>query len=139
MFGLFLAFLVALDLSLPQVATMHVLAFMEYLLQHGMSASNIINHITATRTMLIIYNCDTAAFRDQRIPLFIKSVKIKRIFQPKLHFVIDEEVLKQIVSKCFLLQSPHTFIALYLFTFFSFLRLSNILPHSIAAFDMYKH
>ena len=94
---------------------------MECLLQHGMSASNtcISSHITATRMMLIIYNCDIAAFWDQRIPLFIKSVKINRIFQRELHFVIDEEVLKQIVSKCYLLQSPQTFTALYLFTFFS--------------------
>ena len=84
MFELYLAFLVALDLSLTQVSTLDVLAFMEYLLEFGMSAANITNHLTAIRSMLIIYNCDASAFRDQRIPLFIKSVKINRPVQPVL-------------------------------------------------------
>ena len=64
MFGLLLAFLVALDLSLPQLTTLHVLAFLEYLLQHGMSVTNITHHITDIRTMLVVYSCDTAVFRD---------------------------------------------------------------------------
>ena len=75
MFALFSSFLVALDLSLPQVSSLDVLAFMEYLLQSGMSAANTTNDLTAIRSMLIIYNCDFSAFRDHRIPLFIKSVK----------------------------------------------------------------
>ena len=82
MFALFLALLVALDLSLPQISTMDVLAFMEYLLESGMSAVNITNHLTAIRSMLIIYNCDASPFRDHRIPLFIKLVKINRPLNP---------------------------------------------------------
>ena len=74
MFALFLVFLVVLDLSLPQVSTLDVLAFMEYLLKSDMSAANITNHLTAIRSMLIIYNCEASAFTDHRIPLFIKSV-----------------------------------------------------------------
>ena len=54
MFELFLAFVVALDLSLPQVSTLDVLAFMEYLVESGMSAPNITNHLTA-----IIFNANS--------------------------------------------------------------------------------
>ena len=39
----------------------------------------------AIRSMCIIYNCDTTPFRDNRIPLFIKAVKLNRPLQPKLH------------------------------------------------------
>ena len=49
----FLAFVVVVDLSLPQVATIHILAYMEYLQKNGMSASNITNYITGIRVLYI--------------------------------------------------------------------------------------
>ena len=139
MFNLFLSFLVALGLSLPSISTLDLLAFMEYLLQAGMSASNISNHLTAIRSMCIIYDCDTSSFRDKRIPLFIKAVKCNRPLQPSLPFVIDELLLHDIVLACSSLHSPIVFKALYLLAFYSFLRLSNILPHSVATFDSTRH
>ena len=125
MIELFLAFLVALDLSLPQVSTLDVLAFTEYLLEFGMSAANITNHLTAIRSMLIIYNCDASAFRDERIPLFIKSVKINRPLQPVFKTVIDEDILLSLVIACDQFAQQIVFKALYLFTYFSFLRFSH--------------
>ena len=139
MFELFLAFLVALDLSLPQVSTLDVLAFMEYLVESGMSAANITNHLSAIRSMLIVYNCEASAFRDHRIPLFIKSVKINRPMKPVFKTVIDEDVLLSLVLACDQFSHPIVFKALYLFTYFSFLMLSNILPHSLATFDASRH
>ena len=68
MFADFLAFLVVLELTWPQVSTLWVLAFMEHLHGHGMSPSNIKNYMTAIRSMCIIYGQDTAFMRDQRIP-----------------------------------------------------------------------
>ena len=56
-----------------------------------MSAANITNHITAVRSLLIIYNCDASVFRDNRIPLFIKSIKSNRPLNPVIKTVIDEE------------------------------------------------
>ena len=103
MFHLFLSVLVALEPSLPQLSTLYILTFMEYLLQACMTASNITNH--------------------KRIPLFIKAVKFNRLLQAKLHFIIDENILYDRVNISFQLQYPETFIALYLIAFFSFLRL----------------
>ena len=84
-----MSFLVAVGLFLPQVSTLDILAFMEYLLQAGMSASNISNHLAAIRSICIICTCDTALFRDNRLPLFIKAVKLNIPFQPKLIFIND--------------------------------------------------
>ena len=81
MFNTFLGFLVALDLSLSLISTTDILAFMEYLTQNGMSPDHIVNHLTAIRSLCIIYNCDTTPFRDQRLLLFIKSLKINRKFK----------------------------------------------------------
>ena len=115
LFGLILAFLVALDLSLPQITTLDVLAFMEYLLQSGISAANITNHITAVKSLLMIYNGDASVFRDHRIPLFIK---INRPLNPVFKTLIDEELLLAMILACDGFQHPLIFKALYLFSYF---------------------
>ena len=117
MFGLFMAFLVVLDLSLHQISTMDILAFMEYLAESGMSPDNIVNHLTAVRSLSIIYAIDTSPFRDNRISLFIKSLKINRRFQPKLTLVVDEHHLLSMITVSQHLPNPLLFTALYLFCF----------------------
>ena len=57
-----------------------------------------------------IYNCDTTPFRDNRIPLFVKAVKLNMPLQSKLHFVIDDALLE-----------------------------ASMLPHSVASFDNTRH
>ena len=52
---------------------------------------------------------------------------------------ISIQMLHQILQVCDSLQTPIVFKALYLFTFFSFLRLSNILPHAVKQFDVTRH
>ena len=48
-------------------------------------------------------------------------------------------MLLNIVTVASQLQSPEVFQALYLLCYFSFLRLSNILPHATAGFDVTRH
>ena len=122
-------------LSLPQVATLDVLAYMEYLHRNGMSPSNITNYITGIRAFHILYGLNTDQFRDQRIPLFVKALQINRPLKPTIVLALDVNLLEQILGACQQLQFPLVFKSLYLFCFFSFLRLSNILPHSASAFD----
>ena len=112
---------------------------MEYLAQSGISPDNITNHLTAVRSMFIVYGYNTAPFRDQRIPLFIKSLKIQRPFTPKLQLLIDDTLLLQIVTLSAHLQFSLVYKALYLVAFLSFLRLSNILPHAAKNFDKTRH
>ena len=98
MFKLFLAFLVV------EVSLLDILAFMEYLAQSGMSPDHITNHITATRSMCIVYGCNTLSFRDQRIPLFIRSLKLTRYFSPKLPMIMDDTLLIRIITASVQLQ-----------------------------------
>ena len=74
-------------LSLPQVSTMDILAYMEHLLQSGMSASNITNHIAGIRAMFVVYGLNPTILTDNRIVLFLKSVRINRPLQP--HIVLS--------------------------------------------------
>ena len=134
----FLAFLVVAGLSLPQVSTIDILAYMEYLHGNGMSPSNITNYVTGIRALHILYGLETHKFRDQRLPLFIKALQINRPLKPTIVLTLDVEFLERIVNISLQLQFPLVFQSLYLFCF-SFLRLFNILPHSASAFDNSRH
>ena len=71
---------------------------MQYLSDSGMSLDNIVNHLTAIRSLCIVYGCDTTPFRDQRLPLFVKSLKINRNFQPTTVLMVDDQLLLKIVT-----------------------------------------
>ena len=125
----------AAGLSLHQVDIHILLAFMEFLVQNGLSQNTIANYMAAVRAYHIIYQLPTAPFTDQSIQLFQKSLKINASFKPINRSPLTIELLFQIIEKCQLLPSPVIFVPLYLLTFFSFLRISNILPHSTNSFD----
>ena len=105
----FLAFLVVAGLSLPQVSTIDILAYMEYLDGNGMSPSNITNYVTGIRALFILYGLDTQRFRDQRIPLFIKALQINRPLKPTIVLSLDVELLQHIVDVCLQLQFSISF------------------------------
>ena len=135
MFRLFLGFLVVAGLTIHQVTVTILLAFMESLVDQSFSVSNIVNYMAGIRSNFIIYGLDTLPFRDERIYLFQKSLKYTRKLVPKGTFVIDTDLLLCILSVSDTLEFPIIYRALYLLSFFSFLRLSNILPHTIKGFD----
>ena len=139
MFSDFIAFLVVAGLCLPQVSTLQVLAFMEFLYLNHFSPSNIANYLAGIKAMFIIYHLDHSVFSDNRIQLYLKSLKINRPFQPHIPQIVDEYLLARIVSACDHFPNQIVFKALYTISFFSFLRLSNLLPHSIKTFDVSRH
>ena len=139
MFTLFLAFLEIENLQLLQVNTVILLSFMEFCYSNGMTQSNISNHIAAIRAMFIIHGLNTDPFKDHRITLYTKSLKINAVFKPRTVTIISIHMLQEIVNMASLLQQPVVYKALYLFCFFSFMRLSNVLPHSALAFDITRH
>ena len=136
MFKEFLAFLVAAGLSLTQVNTFTILAFLEYLAENGLNSDNIANYLAALRVMFITYSISTKPLRNQKIQLFIKALKINKPFTPINPTIITDDMLGKILLECEKLQSPVIFKALYSFAFFSFLRMSNLLPHSAVTFDI---
>ena len=132
----FQAFKVAAGLH-PSEVTVHILlAFMEYLIYNNQAKSTISNYMTAIRAFHIIYACDTLPFKDERISWFLKSLQITAPLHPRIRTTLNIEVLTSIVHICNNFEAPEVFIPLYLTCFFSFLRLSNLLPHTVRAFDV---
>ena len=76
MFRDFLCHLEMVQVATCQVKTVVILSYMEFLHQKGLSHTNISNHLTAIRATFIMYGLNTDPFRDERIPLFIKALRI---------------------------------------------------------------
>ena len=139
MFQDFMGFLVASGLSLGQVNIYILLAFLQYLHSNALTATNICNHLAGIRAFFIFYGLPTDMFQDQRIQMFMKSLKINRPLMIKSTPVFSTDMLLHIVLQSQKFEFPHIFAALYLLAFYSFLRLSNIVPHSFMTFDISRH
>ena len=72
------------------------------------------------------------SFLDPRIKYFQKSLTLHRQFTGK---IIDIKLLTVIVSLCDIMWMGQIFKPLYLVAFFSFIRVSNLVPHKITAFS----
>ena len=125
----------AAGLLTPKVNTHILLAFMEYLHGNSQSKSHIANYISAIRAFHIIYALPTEPFKDERLSLFLKSIQISAHLNFQSQQLINIDMLQAIIRQSNCMQYPLVFKALYLTCFFSFLRLSNILPHSVHSFD----
>ena len=71
--------------------------------------------------------------------LFLKALKIQAPFSPRIPAQLDVPLVECIIKQCDSFQFPVVFKPLYLVVLFSFLRLSNVLPHSMASFDHTRH
>ena len=90
------------------------------------------------RAFHIIHCLSTDAFQDRRISLLLKSIKINRPIAPKITQGLTIETLHQVIAISATLEHNVTFMALYYFIF-SFLRLSNLLPHTSKQYDFTRH
>ena len=93
------------------------------------------NYLAALRAFHIIHGMDTTVFKDEHVLLFLKAIRIQAPFRPHSVLPLDITLLERILIACDHFKHPVVFKALYSLTFFSFLKLSNLLPHSLSSYD----
>ena len=81
------------------------------------------------------HGLNVSTFEDSRVAYYIKFIRLKQTFKASLLTIIDFRLLRQIILECEKFAYPTLFKSVYLIAFFSFLRLSNLLPHSIGTFS----
>ena len=113
--------------------------FLEYLVDNLLSVANICNYLAALRTVFIIHNLPTQPFRDEKIQMFVKSVRINGPLVVKTNSIFTEKILLDIIAATKTLEFSESFLSIYLLAFFSFLRLSNVVPHAKNGFDPSRH
>ena len=110
-----------------------VLAYLEYLEENHVSVHMVANNISAIRASLIMYGLDYLCLDHPRVRYFVKALKINRPLAVVKRNVMD--TLKRLTLLCDEIQFGFVFKPVFLIAFFGFLRVSNLAPHSVAAFD----
>ena len=139
MFRLFVAFTVFMQVSILQLTPMILIAYLQFLTSNGSSTPTLANHLSAIKANLAIYGLPTLLFQDPRIKYFQKAMILHRPFKPSLKSVIDIDTLHLIVRLCDSTYMGQVFKAAYTLAFFSFLRLSNLVPHTTKQFSPLYH
>ena len=126
-------------LPLNQVNVDCLLIYLEFLAINKFSPSHIANQLAGIKANFVIYSLETAPFENEKIKYFIRSLRLNSPLRVTLHTIIDIPLLSKIVSQCDNMFMGQIFKATYLLGFFSFLRLSNLVPHTQQLFSPLKH
>ena len=86
-----------------------------------------------------LYRIPSENLYHHSVNLYMRSITINLAFRPIPRGSFDIPTLLQISQACNSLSDPPLVRAIFLLAFFGFLRMSNIAPHSIAAFDYSRH
>ena len=125
MFRLFLAFTIFMRVN---VFSLSPLAYLQFLETNQISAASMSNHLSAIKAKLALFGLPIHPFSDPRIKYFQKAMILHRPFKVVLKKIIDIHTLQLIVRAC-------DFTVAY----FSFLRLSNLVPDSVKLFSPHYH
>ena len=139
LFRTFVAFTAFMCWDLHQVTVFNLLCFLECLHYNRIKHLQMANYLSAIKTTFLLYGLDVACFMDARLKYYQKSIQIHAPLSVKLKKVIDISLLKSIVDQCDYTYMGQIFKCVYLLSFYSFLRMSNLVPHSVQDYSPLKH
>ena len=132
-FRTFVAFLTFLNI--PIVCSLHnLLIFGEYLYNSNISFKVIKHYFSSLSTCASYYKLDIKCFSHPLVSRFLRSISINSQFSPSLKGIFDIRTIYPISLSCDILSDPLLFRAIFLVSFYGFLRMSNVAPHSSAKF-----
>ena len=135
MFRVLISFCIFAGADMFHLSPSFILSFLEFLTLNKLSPSVILNYISAIKTKFTIFALDVSPFCDPRIKFFHKSLVLHRPFKVSIKSIIDPSTLKSIIKECDHMFLGPVYKAAYLLSFFSFLRISNLVPRSIHKYD----
>ena len=138
MLRVFLAFSIFAHFDLHSLSTNNILCFLEFLASNKVSHSGISNYISAVKTKLSMYGMSVASFTDPRVRFFNKSLSRNAALRIKFKAIIDIPMLIKIAQIADSMYMGFMYKAAILLSFFSFLRISNLVPHSMVTFHPLK-
>ena len=138
-FRSFLAFCICMKISVYSIEVVHILSFMEFLVGSIVSVAMVQNHLSAIRAKFLLYDLNSCVLSDQRIRLYVKSLKINRPLVSVTRHIMTVDQLKQLSELCGHIYMGPVYRAIFLVAFFGFLHLLNMAPHSQKSFDPSRH
>ena len=134
-FRLFVAYCCFIGIHLQNVTPLIAISFLEFLVENNLSHSAISNYVSTVKANLALHGLPSYSFQDPRIAYFQRSLSLHKTLSPVVKKIIDIPLLTAIISICDIMWMGQIFKALYLTAFFSFLRVSNLVPHSVKTFS----
>ena len=89
------------------------------------------NYLSAIKIQFLLCGLDVARFTDARLKFYQKVVRRQAPLKIYFYKIIDISILTQIVEQCDYMYMGQLFKALYLLRFYSFLSISNLVPHPL--------
>ena len=123
----------------PQFTIQTVLSFLEIFYSNSVSPRVIANYISSLKTAAKRYKWDSDPLYHQLVSAYLRSISINSTFSPTPKGIFALDTLISISKAGGRLQDPVLYRAIFLTSFFAFLRMSNIAPHSRARFDPGRH
>ena len=139
MFRAFVAFCLIMNVQIVKVSVKVLLSFLECLVSNQCSVTMVANYVSAIKANLTLYHLEFSICDHPNVKYFIRSLRINRPLSVTYHNVIDIPMLKRISRMALTFKQGRIYKATFLTGFFAFLRLSNLFPHSLAAFDPSRH
>ena len=137
-FRIFVGFCCFASICMSPVSPLAILTFLEFLTFNKISHSGLLNYLSAVKSTLSSLGSDTSAFNDPRIKLYNKAIMRHRPLNPSIKPIIDISLLKAITEQAERMYMGPIFKAAILLSFFSFVRISNLVPHAISDYDPLK-
>ena len=139
LFRSFMAFGICAKVEFHCLSVSDALSYLEFLVDNGVSAHMISNHISAIRALSVVYDLPYGIWDHPKIKYFVRSTKMTRpIALPKRN-IIDLNTLKTIIAATQKDSNAKVYKAVFLTAFFGFFRLSNIALHANGEFDLTRH
>ena len=139
MFKTFVAFCTFTKSCLENANVKLILSFLECFVSNAVSPCMLANYVSAIKASFILYELPFQVLDHPRVKYFIKAVKINRPPALKTHNIISISMLIKLSMACDDIPFGQVYKATLLLGFFAFLRLSNLAPHSVTAFDHTRH
>ena len=135
----YLAFCLYFDLT-PVPATAHVVSLYCQFLSRTLTPQSIRNYLSGVKLLHLIAGFDFPFLQSYEVRLTLRSIQCLAKHIPNRAPPITPGILSKLVSVIDLEDGKEvTIMCAFLFTFFLFARVSNILPHVASRFDRVHH
>ena len=138
LFRIFVGFCLCSKVRLQRVTLVTILAYFEFLVKNNVSVNMVANHVSAIKAKFIMFDLDYSILEHPKVRYFVRSLKINGpLVVVKRNMSL--QVLNNLVKECNFIFAGRVFKAIFLMAFFGFLRISNLAPHAVGAFDPSRH
>lgn len=135
----YLTFCLYFDLT-PVPATAHVIALYCQFLSRSLTPQSIRNYLSGVKLLHLVAGFEFPFLQSYEVRLTLKGLQRTVKHTPNRAPPITPDILSKLVSVTDLADGQGvTFMCAFLFTFFLFARVSNIIPQAASRFDKVQH